>query len=47
MDMPEPISAAGLSAAFHALRDQLGKGSWDTIDGTVKFDDYEGYTHQN
>jgi MoxR-like ATPase len=25
MDMPEPISAAGLSAAFHALRDQLGK----------------------
>jgi MoxR-like ATPase len=24
MDMPEPISAAGLSAAFHALRDQLG-----------------------
>lgn len=29
------------------LRDQLGKGSWETIDGTVKFDDYEGYTHQN
>ncbi len=29
------------------LRGQLEKGSWDTIDGQVKFADYEGYTHQN
>jgi branched-chain amino acid transport system substrate-binding protein len=29
------------------IRGQLEKGSWDTIDGQVKFADYEGYTHQN
>lgn len=29
------------------IREALGKGSWDTIDGMVKFGDYEGYTHQN
>ena len=25
----------------------LASGSWETIDGTVKFADYAGYTHQN
>jgi branched-chain amino acid transport system substrate-binding protein len=29
------------------LREGLEKGSWETLDGTVKFADYEGYTHQN
>ena len=29
------------------LREDLEKGSWETLDGTVKFADYEGYTHQN
>src|SRR5437763_5501866 len=29
------------------LRAALESGSWETIDGTVKFADYEGYTHQN
>jgi branched-chain amino acid transport system substrate-binding protein len=29
------------------IRVALGSGSWDTIDGGVKFADYEGYTHQN
>ncbi|MGZ6143173.1 MAG: ABC transporter substrate-binding protein [Myxococcales bacterium] len=29
------------------LKAALESGSWDTIDGTVKFADYEGYTHQN
>ncbi len=29
------------------LREALGAGSWETIDGPVKFADYGGYTHQN
>ena len=29
------------------IRDALDTGSWDTIDGTVKFADYEGYSNQN
>ena len=29
------------------LREALGAGSWETIDGPVKFADYAGYTHQN
>jgi branched-chain amino acid transport system substrate-binding protein len=29
------------------IRTQLEQGSWDTMDGPVKFADYEGYTHQN
>jgi branched-chain amino acid transport system substrate-binding protein len=29
------------------IRAALESGSWDTIDGTVKFADYDGYTHQN
>jgi branched-chain amino acid transport system substrate-binding protein len=28
-------------------REALSTGSWDTLDGPVKFADYEGYTHQN
>jgi branched-chain amino acid transport system substrate-binding protein len=28
-------------------REALSAGSWDTLDGPVKFADYEGYTHQN
>jgi len=28
-------------------REVLDGGSWETIDGTVKFADYEGYTNQN
>jgi branched-chain amino acid transport system substrate-binding protein len=28
-------------------RAALSAGSWDTLDGPVKFADYEGYTHQN
>ena len=28
-------------------RAALDSGSWETIDGTVKFADYEGYTNQN
>src|SRR5207302_9728905 len=29
------------------IRELLEKGSWNTLDGQVKFADYEGYTHQN
>ena len=29
------------------VREALGAGSWETIDGPVKFADYAGYTHQN
>jgi branched-chain amino acid transport system substrate-binding protein len=29
------------------IKAALESGSWDTIDGPVKFADYEGYTHQN
>jgi branched-chain amino acid transport system substrate-binding protein len=29
------------------LRTALETGSWDTLDGPVKFADYDGYTHQN
>jgi branched-chain amino acid transport system substrate-binding protein len=29
------------------IRDALDSGSWDTLDGTIKFADYEGYTNQN
>src|SRR2546426_25563 len=28
-------------------REILDSGSWETIDGTVKFADYDGYTNQN
>jgi branched-chain amino acid transport system substrate-binding protein len=28
-------------------REALSAGTWDTLDGPVKFADYEGYTHQN
>jgi len=28
-------------------REALDSGSWETLDGTVKFSDYEGYTNQN
>jgi branched-chain amino acid transport system substrate-binding protein len=28
-------------------REALTAGSWDTLDGPVKFADYDGYTHQN
>lgn len=29
------------------IRDALHAGSWDTVDGPVKFEDYNGYTNQN
>jgi branched-chain amino acid transport system substrate-binding protein len=29
------------------LRKALETGSWDGVDGPVRFDNYEGYTHQN
>ena len=29
------------------IKSGLESGSWDTLDGPVKFGDYEGYTHQN
>lgn len=29
------------------IQQALNTGSWETIDGPVKFQDYEGYTHQN
>ncbi len=29
------------------LRELLSSGSWNGVDGPVKFADYEGYTHQN
>jgi branched-chain amino acid transport system substrate-binding protein len=29
------------------IREALEGGQWETIDGTVKFGDYEGYTNQN
>ena len=28
-------------------REALDSGTWETLDGTVKFADYEGYTNQN
>ncbi len=40
-------AAAEANGDREKTREALDKGSWDTIDGTVKFQDYEGYTNQN
>ncbi len=40
-------AAAQASGDREKIKDELDKGTWETIDGTVKFADYEGYTHQN
>jgi branched-chain amino acid transport system substrate-binding protein len=39
--------AAKANGDREKIREALEKGSWETLDGTVKFADYEGYTHQN
>jgi branched-chain amino acid transport system substrate-binding protein len=39
--------AANANGDREKIREALEKGSWETIDGPVKFADYEGYTHQN
>jgi branched-chain amino acid transport system substrate-binding protein len=40
-------TAAEANADREKTRELLKAGKWDTIDGPVKFDDYEGYTNQN
>lgn len=40
-------AAAKAGGDREKLRQALEAGSWDTIDGPVKFESYEGYTHQN
>jgi branched-chain amino acid transport system substrate-binding protein len=40
-------TAAKANGDREKLRELLQNGSWDTIDGPVKFEDYDGYTHQN
>jgi branched-chain amino acid transport system substrate-binding protein len=39
--------AAKANGDREKIRVALEKGSWDTLDGPVKFEDYDGYTHQN
>jgi branched-chain amino acid transport system substrate-binding protein len=40
-------AAAQANGDRDKTREALDSGSWETIDGTVKFGDYEGYTNQN
>jgi branched-chain amino acid transport system substrate-binding protein len=40
-------AAAQANGDREKTRELLDTGSWDTIDGTVKFADYDGYTNQN
>jgi branched-chain amino acid transport system substrate-binding protein len=40
-------TAAKANGDREKIRELLQSGSWDTIDGQVKFEDYDGYTHQN
>jgi branched-chain amino acid transport system substrate-binding protein len=39
--------AAQANGDREKTRELLKAGSWDTIDGPVKFQDYDGYTNQN
>jgi branched-chain amino acid transport system substrate-binding protein len=40
-------AAAKAKGDREKIREALDSGSWDTIFGTVKFQDYEGYNNQN
>lgn len=40
-------AAAQSNGDREKTREALDSGSWDTLDGPVKFADYEGYTNQN
>jgi branched-chain amino acid transport system substrate-binding protein len=40
-------AAAQANGDREKTREALDKGSWETLDGTVKFADYDGYTNQN
>ena len=40
-------AAAQANGDREKTREALDSGSWDTLDGPVKFADYEGYTNQN
>jgi branched-chain amino acid transport system substrate-binding protein len=40
-------AAAQANGDREKVREALDSGSWDTLDGPVKFADYEGYTNQN
>ena len=40
-------TAAAANGDRDKTREALKSGSWDTLDGPVKFQDYDGYTNQN
>jgi len=40
-------TAAAANGDRDKTREELKSGSWDTLDGPVKFQDYDGYTNQN
>ena len=40
-------TAAAANGDREKTREGLKSGSWDTLDGPVKFQDYDGYTNQN
>jgi branched-chain amino acid transport system substrate-binding protein len=39
--------AAQAKGDRNRIRQLLESGTWETIDGTVRFGAYDGYTHQN
>jgi branched-chain amino acid transport system substrate-binding protein len=39
--------AAKANGDRQKIRQALESGSWNGVDGPVKFGDYDGYTHQN